>query len=115
MARPESRRRAVAVVSHSVRDRRAVTDAAGAANLMAAADSVNPPHAAAQVLVATPADSVDPGWVSRFVPARALLSSRRLKPALYNASMIASCNAGLTGVIALLSGVGCTRLVSSAT
>ena len=57
-----------AVVSHSVRDRRAVTDAAGAANRMAAADLVNLPHAAAQVLVAIPAASVDPGWVSRFVP-----------------------------------------------
>lgn len=117
MARPESRRRAAAVVSHSVRDRRAVTDAAGAANLL-----VNPSHAAVQVLVATPAASVGPGWVSRFVPAtgasntRSLnLNTRRLKPALYNASMIASCNAGLTVVIALLSGVGCTRLVSSAT
>jgi hypothetical protein len=68
VARPEIRRRAGVVVSRSVRDRRAATDAAGAANLTAAADLVNPSHAAAQVLVATPAASVDPGRVSRFVP-----------------------------------------------
>ena len=110
VARPESRRRAAAVVSPSVRDRRAVTDAGGAANLL-----VSPSHAAAQVLVAIPAASVDPGWVSRFVLATGASNTRRLKPALYNASMIASCNAGLTVAIALLSGVGCTRLVSSAT
>ena len=112
MARPESRPRAAAVVSHSVRDPRA---AASAADRTALADLVNPPHPGAQVLIAPPAASVDPGRVSRFVPATGASNTRRLKPALYNASMIASCNAGLTVVIALFSGVGCTRLVSNAT
>jgi len=98
-----------------VRDRRAVTDAASAVDPTAPADLVNPPHPGAQVPIAPPAVS-DPEWVSRFVPNTQPEScSRRLKPALYNAVMIASCNAGLTVVIALLSGVGCTRLVSSAT
>ena len=100
------------MVNHLVRDPRA---AASAADLTAPADLVNPPHPGAPVLIALQAASVDPGWVSRFVLATGASNTRRLKPALYNASMIASCNAGLTAVIALLSGVGCTRLVSSAT
>ena len=106
--RPERRSRGAAVVSHSARDPRA---ADSAADLRAPADLVNP--RGAQVLIAPPAP--DPEWVSLFVPATGAPNTHRLKPALYNASMIASCNAGLTRVIALLSGVGCTRLVNSAT
>ena len=76
VVRPENRLLAVAVVSHSVRDRREARDVAGEASLTGAADSVSLPRGVAQALVATPAASVDPVWVSRFVPATGASSAR---------------------------------------
>jgi hypothetical protein len=62
------------------------------------------------VRVAIKVDSVDRVWARRVSPhaASEILSA-------YSSSMIASCNAGLTWAMALLSGLGCTRFVSSTT
>ena len=85
----------------------AAADAAIRTRLTGRADLVSHSNAAvAPVPGATLAASVAPARVSRFVLAGG---------SPYSSSTIASCSAGLTRAIALLSGVGCTRLVSSVT
>ena len=98
------------MVSHSAEGREATAAAVAAIPtiLTGAVDSVSLSNAEAQAPRATLAALADPAWGRKDLHAADASNP-------YSSSKTASCNAGLTRAIALLSGVGCTRLVSSVT
>ena len=102
---------AVVVVSRPELDPVATGAAAAVSNPTGAVGSVNRLLAVDLALarVETPGASMRPAQAHR----RPADASKRVSH--HSASIIASCITGLMRAIALLSGVGCTRLVSSAT